>query len=154
MNCTNHPEIEAAGMCVYCGKPFCKDCLIEVKGKMYCKNDIGNVIDEAKNSSTVATPVININNSNQSSNVNTNTNTNNNSIGGRTSVSKKSKLVALILCSLGFMGFAGLHKIYVGKILSGILYFFTCGLFFIGTVLDLLSILGGRFKDKYGFYLK
>ena len=48
MNCTNHPEIEAQGMCTYCGKPFCKDCLVEVKGKMYCKDDLGNVLDEAK----------------------------------------------------------------------------------------------------------
>ena len=37
MNCTNHENVEASGMCTYCGKPFCKDCLVEVKGKMYCK---------------------------------------------------------------------------------------------------------------------
>ena len=36
MNCTNHENVEASGMCTYCGKPFCKDCLVEVKGKMYC----------------------------------------------------------------------------------------------------------------------
>ena len=30
-------------MCTYCGKPFCKDCLVEVKGKMYCKNDLDKV---------------------------------------------------------------------------------------------------------------
>lgn len=152
MKCTNHPEVDAAGMCVYCGKPFCKDCLIEVKGKFYCKDDIGNVIDEAKNSSSAA-PVINITNSNESSNVNTNTNTNINGKGG-IPVSEKSKLVALVLCIFGFFGFAGLHKIYVGKIGSGLIYFFTFGWFFVGTVLDLLSIIGGKFRDKYGFYLK
>lgn len=149
MKCTNHPEVEAAGMCVYCGKPFCKECLVEVKGKMYCKDDIGNVIDDAKNSSAAAAPVINITNSNESSNVNTNTNTN-----GMVPVSQKSKIVALILCALGFVGFAGLHKIYVGKIGSGILYFITFGWFFVGTIIDLIAILSGSFRDNYGFYLK
>lgn len=153
MKCTNHPEVEAAGMCVYCGKPFCKDCLVEVKGKMYCKDDIGNVIDDAKNASAAAAPVINITNSNESSNVNTNTNTNTNT-NGMVPVSQKSKIVALILCALGFVGFAGLHKFYVGKIGSGILYFITCGWFFIGTIIDLIAILGGSFRDSYGFYLK
>ncbi len=66
MNCTKHPEVEAQGMCVYCGKPFCKDCLVEVKGKLYCKDDLGNVIDEAAKSQ----PVINITNTNTNENVN------------------------------------------------------------------------------------
>ena len=35
MNCTNHPEKEAAGTCVYCGKLFCSDCLVEIGGKNY-----------------------------------------------------------------------------------------------------------------------
>ena len=49
MNCTNHENVEASGMCTYCGKPFCKDCLVEVKGKMYCKNDLDKVFDEKEN---------------------------------------------------------------------------------------------------------
>ena len=73
MNCTNHPEVEAQGMCAYCGKPFCKECLVEVKGRMYCKEDLGNVLDEAKQSSN-AQPTINITNSNESTNTNTNVN--------------------------------------------------------------------------------
>ena len=150
MKCTNHPEIEADGMCVYCGKPFCKDCLIEVKGKFYCKNDIGNVIEDAKNSSAGA-PVINITNSNESTNTNTNTNVNANH---GMMISPKSKTVALILCIISFFGFGGLHRFYVGKYGSGLLHFFTCGLFFIGTIIDLLSILSGGFRDKYGFVLR
>ena len=149
MKCTNHPEIEAEGMCVYCGKPFCKECLIEVKGKFYCKSDIGNVIDDAKSSGS-GTPVINITNSNESNNVNTNTNVN----AGGVMISPKSKMVALILCIIGFFGLGGWHRFYVGKFGSGLIYLFTGGFFFIGTVIDLLSILGGGFRDKYGFVLR
>jgi len=35
MVCSKHAEKEATGTCVYCGKFFCEDCLVEVKGKMY-----------------------------------------------------------------------------------------------------------------------
>ena len=144
MKCTNHPERDAEGMCVYCGKPFCKDCLIEVKGKFYCKDDIGNVIDDAK---STAQPTINITNSNDSVNTNSNTNLN---MGMGIMASPKSKMVALVLCIIGFFGLAGLHRLYVGKVGTGILYFFTAGFFFIGTVIDLLSILSGGFRDCYG----
>ncbi len=72
MKCHNHPEVDATGACVYCGKLFCEDCLIEVNEKMYCKSDISNVIKEAKEEAAAAkaaSPVINV------SNVNTNVNT-------------------------------------------------------------------------------
>ena len=75
MNCTNHENVEASGMCTYCGKPFCKDCLVEVKGKMYCKNDLDKVFDE-KESKNAAAAMPQINITNTSSNVNTNQNVN------------------------------------------------------------------------------
>lgn len=143
MKCTNHPEIDAQGMCTYCGKPFCKDCLVEVKGRMYCKDDLGNVLDEAKHSSS-GQPTINITNTND--NVNTNTNVNGGFYGGP----RKSKMVALILCLLGIIGLGGLHRMYVGKVGSGVLYFFTYGLCLIGTIIDLISIISGGFRDSYG----
>ena len=146
MKCTNHPEREADGMCTYCGKPFCKDCLVEVKGRMYCKDDLGNVLDEAKQQASSATPTINITNSNESANTNVNANVN----AGYRLPPRKSKMVALILCILGFFGLAGFHRMYVGKVGSGVLHFFTAGLCYIGTILDLLSILSGGFRDSYG----
>lgn len=146
MKCTNHPEREADGMCAYCGKPFCKECLVEVKGRMYCKDDLGNVLDEAKQQSASAAPTINITNSNDS--VNTNSNVNNSM--GLGLPTRKSKMVALILCILGFFGLAGLHRMYVGKVGSGVLYLFTYGFCLVGTIIDLISIISGGFRDSYG----
>ncbi len=144
MKCTNHPDVEAQGMCAYCGKPFCNECLVEVKGRMYCKNDLGNVLDEAKQSG--GGQVINITNSNDS--VNTNTNTA--GMGGYGLPPRKSKMITLILCLIGFLGIAGLHRMYVGKVGSGVLHFFTGGICVIGTVIDLIAILSGGFRDSYG----
>ena len=143
MNCTNHPEVEAQGMCAYCGKPFCKECLVEVKGRMYCKEDLGNLLDEAKNTAT-SQPTINITNTNDNANTNANINT------GFMGAPRKSKTVALILCLVGFLGFGGLHRMYVGKVGSGVIHFLTYGLCAIGTIIDLISILSGGFRDTYG----
>lgn len=60
----------------------------------------------------------------------------------------KSKIAALLLCI--FLGWIGVHRFYVGKIGTGILYFFTGGLFGIGTIVDIIMIAVGSFKDKSG----
>ncbi|MFH1381808.1 MAG: hypothetical protein ABIH70_02840 [Chloroflexota bacterium] len=36
MNCFYHPEREAVGMCVSCGKPICPECKVELGKKFYC----------------------------------------------------------------------------------------------------------------------
>jgi len=141
MKCTNHPDIDAQGMCAYCGKPFCKDCLVEVKGRMYCKNDLGNVLDEAKQTAG-GQPTINITNNNENTNANINS--------GFMGAPRKKKTVALILCLIGFLGLGGLHRMYVGKVGSGVLHLFTYGICGIGTIIDLISILSGGFRDSYG----
>ena len=146
MNCTNHPEVEAQGMCAYCGKPFCKECLVEVKGRMYCKDDLGNVLDEAKSAAAASQPTINITNTNDNANTNVNANVN----AGFVGAPRKSKTVALILCLIGFLGLGGLHRMYVGKVGSGVVHFLTYGLCAVGTIIDLIAILSGGFRDSYG----
>lgn len=52
---------------------------------------------------------------------------------------RKDNQMILILCLLGFVGFAGLHRFILGQIGLGILYFVTVGLCFIGTIVDLVN---------------
>ena len=52
-------------------------------------------------------------------------------------VSSKNKGIAYILWLLGFAGVCGLHRLYVGKLGSGLLYLFTFGFFGIGQLIDL-----------------
>ena len=78
-------------------------------------------------------PQIIINNDN----INTNTNTNTVNAGSRGR--QKNKWVALLLCF--FLGVVGGHKFYEGKIGMGILYLFTMGLFGIGVLIDLITLL-------------
>ena len=37
MNCFNHSDIPAVGICKSCGKGLCKDCLVEVPDGLACK---------------------------------------------------------------------------------------------------------------------
>ena len=69
-------------------------------------------------------------------------------------ISKKEKNIALVLSILGLIGFAGIHRMYVGKIGTGILWLLTGGIFFIGTIVDIVMIASGDFKDKSGAVLK
>lgn len=60
--------------------------------------------------------------------------------------SPKSRLVAFLLCT--FLGPIGVHRFYVGKVGTGILWLFTAGCFGIGVLIDWILILCGTFKDK------
>jgi TM2 domain-containing membrane protein YozV len=69
-------------------------------------------------------------------------------------VSCYKRLWALLLAVVGLSGFpAGLHRFYAGKIGTGILWFFTGGLFYVGQIIDIILILTGQFKDRYGLPL-
>ena len=65
--------------------------------------------------------------------------------------SQYNRLVALLLCI--FVGFLGVHRFYVGKIGTGLLWLFTGGCFGIGAFVDLIMICTGSFTDQYGMPL-
>jgi hypothetical protein len=62
--------------------------------------------------------------------------------------SSKSPCKAFMLCF--FLGVFGIHRFYVGKILSGFLMFLTFGGVGIWVLIDLISIARNRFKDAKG----
>ncbi len=37
MRCYNHPEVDAVGQCMSCGRAVCDDCRVEVQGKLLCR---------------------------------------------------------------------------------------------------------------------
>lgn len=64
--------------------------------------------------------------------------------------SPRSRLIAFLLSLLIFCGFAGVHRIYAGKVITGLIQFFTLGLCGIWQVLDMIFIICGCFTDKEG----
>lgn len=63
-------------------------------------------------------------------------------------VSEKKRLPALLLCF--FFGALGIHRFYVGKIGTGILWLLTLGILGVGALIDFIMIIVGSFKDKEG----
>jgi TM2 domain-containing membrane protein YozV len=53
---------------------------------------------------------------------------------------RKDQQTLLILAAIGFIGPAGIHRFVVGNIGLGILYLFTLGLCFVGTIIDMVNI--------------
>ena len=104
---------------------FCKHCGEKIPEDAIMCTHCGRQVEELKGSQ----PQVVVNN--------TNTNTNKNINTGRGG--EKNKWIALLLCV--FLGFLGGHKFYEGKILLGVVYLFTGGLFFIGVIIDFISLL-------------
>lgn len=64
----------------------------------------------------------------------------------------KSKLATLLLCI--FLGELGVHRFYVGKIGTGILWLLTFGVFGIGYIVDIIMIATNSFTDADGNQLE
>lgn len=62
--------------------------------------------------------------------------------------SPNGRTIALVLCF--FLGYLGIHRFYVGKVGTGILWLVTAGLLGFGVLVDFILILIGSFKDKQG----
>ena len=66
--------------------------------------------------------------------------------------SEKSFVATLILCIL--LGGLGVHRFYVGKTGTGILMLLTLGALGIWTLVDIIIIAVGNFKDSNGLLIK
>jgi len=38
MKCANHADKDAAGVCNFCAKSICSECVVDLKGEIYCKD--------------------------------------------------------------------------------------------------------------------
>ena len=56
------------------------------------------------------------------------------------SIAVKSTAVSYLLWVVGGFGVLGLHRFYLGRWITGILWVFTGGFFFIGALIDLFLI--------------
>ena len=68
--------------------------------------------------------------------------------------SEKNKKTALLLCLLGFIGLGGIHDFYLGRISSGIIKLITINWFLFGTIIDLIKLLSGGYRDNAGAPLR
>jgi TM2 domain-containing membrane protein YozV len=66
---------------------------------------------------------------------------------------RKNSQDIMLMCLLGFFGFAGIHRMMVGQVGMGIIYFFTAGFCFIGTIVDLINIkvLTNEYNQKMAY---
>lgn len=63
---------------------------------------------------------------------------------------RRERIIAIILCCVGFFGLSGLHRFYTGKIGTGVIWLLTGGCFLVGTIIDLVHLIDGSYLDNYG----
>lgn len=64
-------------------------------------------------------------------------------------ISPKNRTTALIFSI--FLGGLGVHRFYLGKVGTGILWLFTAGCFGIGWLIDIILIACGSMRDGNGY---
>lgn len=113
---------------------------------MYCKNCGKEIQDDAKTCESGGTPVNEqgIQSDGQTVIIN--------NVSTGIDYPYKGKWTAFILCLL--LGLFGVHRFYVGKVGTGIIWLLTIGFYGVGWIVDLIMILTGSFRDKAGFPLK
>ncbi|MBV1859500.1 MAG: TM2 domain-containing protein, partial [Nannocystaceae bacterium] len=52
----------------------------------------------------------------------------------------RSLTVSYLLAAMSLLGVSGAHRFYLGKPVTGILWFLTGGLFMVGTIYDLITM--------------
>lgn len=62
--------------------------------------------------------------------------------------SERNRLIALVLCLL--VGYLGIHRFYVGKWITGIIWLLTGGVAGLGVIFDFVMIVIGAFRDSEG----
>ena len=53
---------------------------------------------------------------------------------------RKDQQTMLLICLIGLLGIAGIHRLISGDVVLGILYLLTAGFCFIGTIIDAINI--------------
>lgn len=67
------------------------------------------------------------------------------------SISPRSRLATTLLCVIpAFFAINGVHRFYLGKIVTGLLMLFTLGGLGIWTLIDFIFAVAGAMKDKDG----
>lgn len=117
--------------CKHCGEQIEVDCVVCPK--------CGKQVEKIENS---AGSNVVINNTAQANAVNS---------GVSGGISPKSKIITLILAIL--LGGLGVHRFYVGKIGTGIVWLLTAGCFGIGYIYDIIKIATGTFRDGAGLVI-
>lgn len=113
---------------------FCKYCGEKIHMEAVICTKCGRQVEELKGPAQ-PNVIINNDNSNRNTNANVNANINTNGYMGR----PRNKITALLLCIL--LGWLGAHKFYEGRVVMGIIYLCTVGLFGIGIIIDFIALL-------------
>lgn len=126
MYCANHNDMPAEGACVGCGKFFCSSCLREISGKYYCNKCIEELFEKQNKKieqleTNKQQPMVFMNAGGGSS-----SSSSSSAVGGGGNFKRynRSKVVAAILAF--FFGGLGVHKFYLGRIGTGVLYLVFC----------------------------